>query len=364
MKKYAGIFLSAAILCGMCGCDSSSPNSAEADLTKSETVLSVTEDSGTEVTTVSEMTETASEKTETFAETKTDAETVKETETAEPEYLPGEEAIISFLSYLQNGGNEWGYWVTYVYLFRDYDFMNDFKLDSYSYEHREDGIYDITLTCSESTFEMFPNGDSYWYADTNWHGNFIFYPAEKENRIRSYDDMINAEEPLKTAYFAAYDFSVCTGEFEADEEWFENYTDVNIHWLYHVYNPYIEEDEHGGVLIEDFINATKKLYNITIDREKHRDYFDRLEQIDIAEGEMLYPYRCGHGGSWMYEAFAGYDETDDEIKVRVDYYGDEIYFYPVIESEYTFSKNDDGTITLQRVEKLFDRGYKPAAGTI
>ena len=212
MKKIGVILLSAAILCGMCGCDPNSRNSAEAGMTGSETVLSVEEDSGTEVTAVQE----------TAADSETITETAPETEASEPEYLPGEDAIISFLSYLQNGGDEWGYLVTYVYLFSDYDFMNDFKLDSYSYEHRGDGIYDITLTCSESTCEMFPDGDSYWYANTNWYGNFIFCPAEKESQIKSYDDMNDADEPLRSAYFAAYSFSICTGVFEADEEWFEN----------------------------------------------------------------------------------------------------------------------------------------------
>ncbi|MBD5139912.1 MAG: hypothetical protein HDT25_00635, partial [Ruminococcus sp.] len=62
--------------------------------------------------------------------------------------------------------------------------------------------------------------------------------------------------------------------------------------------------------------------------------------------------------------FAGYDETEDEVKVRVDYYGDELYLFVAVQSEYTFSKNADGTITLQKVEKIFDRGYKPARGTI
>lgn len=73
---------------------------------------------------------------------------------------------------------------------------------------------------------------------------------------------------------------------------------------------------------------------------------------------------CSHGMSWLYDLPAGYEETEDEIKVTVDYYGDSLYFYPTIRSEYTFSKNEDGTITLQKVEKIFDRGYKPASDSI
>ena len=349
MKKYAGMLLAAALLCG---CNSN--NTTNVDTPESETVLSLTEASETSAA----ITETEAVS-ETVTETETAAETVTETDSAEPEYLPDEEAIISFLSYLQNGGDEWGYRATYV---SRYDFLNDFKLDSYSYEHRGDGIYDITLTCSESTCEMFPDGDSCWYANTNWYGNFIFCPAEKESQIRSYDDMINAEEPLKTAYFAACDFSSYTDEFEADEEWFENYTNANAnnfyhaHNFYHAYNPYMEKDYYDGVTVEEQIRATKQLYNITIPESAFDDVLK-------SEDGKVFP-ACGHGGSWYYDNFVGYEETDSEIKVRVDYYGDEIYFYPVIESEYTFSKNEDGTITLQKVEKIFDRGYKPARGSV
>ena len=66
---------------------------------------------------------------------------------------------------------------------------------------------------------------------------------------------------------------------------------------------------------------------------------------------------CGHGGGFLYNELTGYEETDSEVKVTVDYYGDSLYFYPTLQSEYTFSKNEDGSITLQRVEKIFDRGY-------
>lgn len=73
---------------------------------------------------------------------------------------------------------------------------------------------------------------------------------------------------------------------------------------------------------------------------------------------------CGHGAGWLYESLAGFDETEDEIKVRIDYYGDELYLYRAVQSEYTFSKNEDGSITLQKVEKLFDLGYNIASGSV
>ena len=41
-----------------------------------------------------------------------------------------------------------------------------------------------------------------------------------------------------------------------------------------------------------------------------------------------------------------------------------LYFYPVLEVEYTFTKNADGTITLQGAEKIFDKGNELACGTV
>ena len=73
---------------------------------------------------------------------------------------------------------------------------------------------------------------------------------------------------------------------------------------------------------------------------------------------------CGHGGSWLYHELAGYEEMGAEVKVTVNYYGDSLYFCPTIQSKYTFSKNEDGSITLQKVEKIFDRGYGLASGTV
>lgn len=102
--------------------------------------------------------------------------------------------------------------------------------------------------------------------------------------------------------------------------------------------------------MDDFIKAVKKLYNVTV-----------FPDIDEYTGSV---YCAGHGGSWLYDDFVGYEENDGEIKIRVDYYGDELYLYAALQSEYTFSKNEDGTITLQRVEKIFDSGYKPAGGSI
>ena len=373
LKKYAGILLSAAILCGMCGCDPNSRNSAEADMTGSETVLYVEEASGTEGTAVTEA-ETASEKVsepETAADSETITETATETEASEPEYLPGEEMLISFLSYLQCGS---GYWtsddVIYSDLFGKYDFMNDFKLDSYSYEHKGDGIYHVTLTCSESNCEMFPDGASYWYVNTGFSGRFkemfAFYPAGRESKSIFSEDMVKVDEPLYTAICAAYNFSLYTSVYEADEEWFVTYEHLYPHGFLDAYNPYRKANDHGGVPFEELIISTKKLYNVTIPEIAFDDLRGKdTNAVDYLGEETANEIICyGHGGSWLYEAFAGYEETDSDIKVRLDYYGDEIYFFPVIESEYTFSKNDDGTITLQKVEKIFDRGYEPASGTI
>lgn len=105
---------------------------------------------------------------------------------------------------------------------------------------------------------------------------------------------------------------------------------------------------------DEFIEAIEKLYNITL--PENRNY-------KTDENGRIYAY-CGHGGTWYYTSLAGYEETESTVKVTVNFYGDELYFYPVAQSDYSFSKNEDGTVTLQKVENIFDRGYELAVGTI
>ncbi|MCM1382469.1 MAG: hypothetical protein NC085_08565, partial [Muribaculaceae bacterium] len=308
-----------------------------------------------ETVTETETSAKISETTTTAETTESTIITTEETTTVtEREYMQGEERLLGFLSYLQHKG--FADSEHYFYFdgadFSQYGFMDDFTLDGYSYTHRENGGYDVTLTCSDSTCEMFPNGNSYWVFGDG------FFPAERESRIIAPHDIYNMEnitEQLKTAFYAAVDFSLCTNAFEADENWFANYTEADLHSFYHAYNPYMEQDGVGGVYPEEYIRAVKKLYNITVRLES----FERLPKKD---GKVY--SGCGHGWCWLYYNFTGYEETDSEIKILVDYYGDSMYFYPVIESEYTFSKNDDGTITLQKVEKIFDTGYLPAGGSV
>lgn len=352
MKKFfaAAVLLTVCLAVTSCGEKNSLPEDTSAI---EQYIAEFSETMRTEETTA---VTTASE-TEKVREGETTSAT-SETAAAKREYMKNEEYLIGFLSYLQHKGYVEGETNYFAFDqgedFSDYDFMDDFKIDSYSYQHRGDGIYDVKLTCSESTCDLFPNGDSYWVYG---HG---FYPAERENKILFERDMYDVAEPLKTAFFASVDFSLYTWEFEADEEWFESYTDISVHGFYHAYNPYVVINDYSegifyDVTPEEFAAAVKKLYNLNMTAEQARIMADE-------SGFMVKD--CGHGGSWLYDAFAGYEETDSEIKVRVDYYGDSMYFYPVIESEYTFSKNDNGTITLQKVEKIFDTGYKYASGTV
>lgn len=202
---------------------------------------------------------------------------------------------------------------------------------------------------------------------------FLFIPAEREKAFNDadaldYPDYADKDGTLYSAYHAAYDFSLLIGRYEADSEWFENFDVSNgeysaeqyVHWIYHAYNPYFvtydsKTGEYYDVTPEEFTAAVKKMYNINITAEQARSMTDET-------GFMR--KNCGHGGSWLYESFAGFDETEDEIKVRIDYYGDELYLYRDLQSEYTFSKNEDGSITLQKVEKLFDLGYNVASGSV
>ena len=328
MKKF---FIAMAVLLLLCGCE----KSAEIPAESSGTSLSVT----TEAKQTEGTTSVTAEETAAVTEQKRSAE---------------EEVLIEFLESLQNGSDD-AWWNI-----NKYDFMDDFKIDSYSYVHRGDEVYDVKLTCSESTCDLFPNGDSYWVYD--WKFDMRFIPKEKEESFLTNSSLrYDGEEPFRTAYRAAVDFTLFTNVFEADEEWFESYTDIAVHGFYHSYNPYLtgynsEEYEYYDVTPEEFAAAVKKLYNINMTTEQAQ------LMADDESGFMV--KSCGHGGAWYYDILAGYEETDTEIKVRIDYCGDYIYFYPVIESEYTFSKNADGTITLQKVEKIFDRGYKPARNSI
>lgn len=309
---------------------------------------------------------------ETAAVTAEMTEAVREAETSatdttadERDCMTGEKSLLKLIEFLRDGANDS---ITFNYhgnASLPYDFMDSFTIDSYSYEHRGDGVYDLTLTCSDSSCDVFPNGDSRWYVNTNRHGNFLFCSAERENEVMvSTEYPMPLEKSVELAYRAACGFTLVTGAFEADSEWFENYTDIDVHGFYHLPNPYCvihEYDEETGeseffdITPEEFAAAVKKLYNVNMAAEQARCMTDET-------GFMT--KNCGHGGTWYYDTFAGYEETENEIKVRVNYCGDDMYFYPVRQSEYTFSKNGDGTITLQKIEKIFDRGYEPAWDSI
>lgn len=276
----------------------------------------------------------------------------------------GEEMVLAFIECLKTGRSNFEHGeLGYGDPFEVYDFWDDFTLDAYSFDYRGDGIYDVTLTCSDSNCEMFPNGVSEWVFNSTYQTCFI--PAEREenhNTTMSFSDpdYDGKDSTLYSSYCAAINFSLYTGAFEADSEWFENYTDINVHGFFHAYNPYFtvydrETDEYYDVTPEEFAAAVKKLYNINMTAEKALSMTDET-------GFMI--KNCGHGGSWLYDELAGFEETEDEVKVTVNYYGDSLYFYPTIQSEYTFSKNEDRTITLQMVEKIFDNGYEPASGSI
>lgn len=287
--------------------------------------------------------------------------TAAEEENAENE---GEEMVLTFIECLKTGRSNFEYGeLGYGDPFEVYDFWDDFTLDAYSFDYRGDGIYDVTLTCSDSNCEMFPNGVSEWVFNSTYQTCFI--PAEREenhNTTMSFSDpdYDGKDSTLYSSYCAAINFSLYTGAFEADSEWFENYTDVNVHGFFHAYNPYftVNDYENGvdyDVTPEEFAAAVKKMYNVNMTVEQAQSMTDETGFLKK---------NCGHGGSWLYDELAGFEETEDEVKVTVNYYGDSLYFYPTIQSEYTFSKNEDRTITLQRVEKIFDNGYEPASGSI
>lgn len=351
MKKF---IIAMAVLLLLCGCEKEQLID-ETETTKQTDFMTVqTEGITTASVSAAEPSET------TFVGLGENRETTEETSAALKEvYDEGEEILLRFLERLQTGEGKFEHGeLGYGDPFEAYDFMDNITLDDYSYKYRGDGIYDVTLNCSDSNNDMIPAGVSEWVFNSTYQTCFI--PAEREENhditeafyMPDYDGTDNV---LYSAYLAAADFTLSTGAFEADGEWFENYDidEKEVHWLYHAYNPYFvlydsETGEYYDVTTEKFAAAVKKLYNINMTAEKAKSMTDET-------GFMR--KNCGHGGGFLYNELTGYEETDSEVKVKVDYYGDSLYFYPTLQSEYTFSKNEDGSITLQRVEKLFDRGY-------
>lgn len=338
------------------GCKSNTETpSGEATETSAETIMQ------TETPALTTAVETTAE---TIAETETATACSSETEAEETyyvqnNYMEDEHLLLGFLSYLQKTEPASGAYYVFDHgnSFDQYDFFYDFKIDGYSYQHRGDGSYNVKLICSDSACELFPDGESYWYFKPGFFCRYEEKDAIVTNIYEKYKDMPNYET-ISTAFGAACVFPF----FEADEVWFKevrnDISEFDIHNFYHTYNPYLDRTQYedGGVYPDDLRAAIKNLYNITLPENA----FDRLR---FEEDGRVFVF-CGHGGSWMYEALVGYEETESEVKITVNFYGDEMYFYPVVQSEYTFSKNEDGAITLQRVKKNFDRGYTLASGTV
>ncbi len=235
-----------------------------------------------------------------------------------------------------------------------YDFWEDTVIDSYTYSSTYDRSgFKVTVSCSQSSCEIIPVGTSEWYY--SYYEKFIPWDSIQ----RFYHSYYYFEKP--NDYFSAYNaaryFTFMSDLFEADIETIKS-CKPDSHMLFHAFNPYytlVNDEGPCDVTPEEFIAATKKLYNIDVTEEYMSDFIGD-------DGFMTTD--CGHGAGWNLEILKSYTETDSEIRVTIDYYGDYYYFYPVIESEYTFSKNEDGTITLQNIEKIFDRGYEVASDAV
>ena len=159
MKKIFAVKAAIAVCLTTASCGGN--NSLPEDTSAIEQYIErASETTQTEITTTSETTVT------------TTAEKITTTITEEitvikPPMSAEEECLIELLDNLQNGKKDmWDF-------HNDYDFMNDFKVDSYSYTYRGN---DVVLTCSESTCELFPNGTSYWVYD--WKYDMRFIPKE------------------------------------------------------------------------------------------------------------------------------------------------------------------------------------------
>lgn len=357
MKKFFAVIAAFAVCFSVSSCGDT--NTLPEDTSAIEQYIEqLSETARTEETTASETAATA----ELVATVTASESSAEESSDEKPDLEAYSEGLlIDFLEYLQKPEKTDALVFEFWYAF-PYDFMDDFTVDICTYEPlaAEEGAYRVTLNCSESSCDIFPDGESYWYFNA-LKTRFCRY-EEKDAVVPDCDfDETYRDDPnyetIRTVFDAACTFSLGAGYdtplFEADEEWFGEPHRINLHLFYHR-SPCLTYYEDGGVYPDEFIEAIEKLYNITL--PENRNY-------KTDENGRIYAY-CAHGGTWYYTSLAGYEETESEIRVTVNFYGDELYFYPASQSEYSFSKNEDGTVTLQRVENIFDRGYELAVGTV
>lgn len=344
------IAMMAAVLTAFSGCASNAATPEQ--ITVSEALSSLTEteapvtESSAETTT-----EALSEISETTAETsETTAEETAETEPADEKRASYDSGAERFLEALGSG-------TAGEFIYADYDFLKDIKLNDYSFELLNSDDYEadyaVTIDVSESIDEYIPLGKSEWLLTIGYSiptGYVVnFYPADRYPEGFDGGSIFDTFEEGSAMYEAAniaYNISFLAGIFDTNETPLEEWVpdDSSGHRFFHT----IDLDYENGVTPEQLSEAVKKEYGLTLPADKIN--------MKIDEDGFL-PKDCAHGWIWTLYDIVDYSSDENQIMIEPVFYGDEARFYPVKRSRYYFDINEDNSVSLRSVEKVFDKGY-------
>lgn len=360
-KKYIAFAAAAAfaVTASLSGCNKPVDNNSEPNvITSNLTTLS-------EITSADIATETAPTE-PSFSETEQlypeNDETSDNTESI-TDFSDNERILIDLLNSIKDGEGANA-------ICADYDFFDDFTLNDYSYVKAGDAEYgekfDVTFNISGSSTEYFPDGTSLWRICIEPDAaSYIseFFPLdvleEREELIDKTDELfLYSDGTLHQAAMSAVNFTKCTNLYEADESSLAALDNVNIHSIYHALpvNPCDENSRCTPQKLADAINDT---FGMSITAEKVEETFSDI----LVDGELDFS-GDGHGGSWLYPLMTAYEETDSELIIDIDYYGDTGYFICAKSCEYTLELRDDGGFKLKSIVNTYDSGYPVAVGSI
>ncbi len=349
------IAMMAAVLTAFSGCASNV--TAHEQITVSEVLSSLTE---TEAPVTEdnadipeEVTDNIPDETEGVSETPAEETTVEEAaETYADDGIdtPYESGVKDFLDALGNGqaGGD--------YIYTDYDFLKDIRLSNYSYKYIDSNDYsadyEVLLDVAESSNDYVPLGKSTWHLTVgDGVGGFVsgFYPADRYPEGWDGGSIFDRFEEGSAMYEAAniaYNISFLAGIFDTNETPLEEWVpdDSSGHRFFHT----IDLDYENGVTPEQLSEAVKKEYGLTLPADKIN--------MKIDEDGFL-PKDCAHGWIWTLYDIVDYSSDENQIMIEPVFYGDEARFYPVKRSRYYFDINEDNSVSLRSVEKVFDKGY-------
>ncbi len=347
------IAMMAAVLTAFSGCASNA--TAPEQITVSEVLSSLTETEAPVTESIAETTtEAPSEISETMLETTAETSETTAEEPAEAE--PVDEKRASYDSGAERFLEALGSGTAGEFIYADYDFLKNITLSDYSFELLNSDDYEaqyaVTIDVSDSSDEYIPPEKSEWLLTIGYSiptGYVVsFYPADIYPEGWDGGSIYDTFEEGSAMYEAAniaYNISFLAGIFDTNEtpldEWVPDETSG--HRFFHT----IDLDYENGVTPEQLSEAVKKEYGLTLPADKIN--------MKIDEDGFL-PKDCAHGWIWTLYDIVNYSSDENEIMIELVFYGDEARFYPVKQSKYYFDINEDNSVSLRSVEKVFDKG--------